>query len=895
MSDIVLRDYQIECVNKLKRYLNIPYRGVVSMMCGTGKTVIIKELIKIASSKISMIIVPSLILVDQVFTFMFDLLGFSVRTVCSKSGNYNLTSSDEIYKFLNSNKNKKVLIVCYKSMDKIQQLVDDYEVTINNTYVDEAHHLETSTKANWIKELSMKEYFKSMIFFTATPTQNMNNGDYNYAFDGEEANQDDIDEGEYTDIAFRYTLNQAIKDNYIVPYKLVFMIYFTPENETDQIITQKIIADALIYTMQKLKLRKMVTFHRKVKGGSVLPGSSSQEFHKLLNEIKPNEDFKLFHIDGDTSNTDRNVMFSLYKSCKHAILSSCKTMSEGIDIPCIDSIFINDPKFSEIDCIQTIGRPLRLHDDKKEAHIIVPINGNVFKSDFPKDLMKTQMKTFISIVRALRNEDVDFDTIFQDEKWETKMDQYISIVEHGKLETVNLDLNFIKSYIKDNTRRAIQRARVHFDVNLQAIKEYYEKYGKFPSEHTGDPKTIKLGTFIRNLKRSKRYNMGIESELKRRIEKIEEMFPNWKWDKSSPRQLDIEKVQKLKDFIEEYGDMPRSKSKRGRTNENACVNIRTDFRDKYNRGVLNPDTIKDLESIESWTWYDKSETQDYVNQIAEMLKILESGTTLPLLKGSLKNSYNNMKKSIESDRYKLLVEALMHIPGYTYKCSNETDVGRSKYNYTNTEKHTKENIQVAALKIKNIFEANNYEFNYIIPEEIKLPSDFVYFDIKDLQKEIKPALKTKEYVKRYVTEHTPYTKVNVVEVRGYNQKIFRHNTLVRFGFACVITGISEKCILDACHIKPFSEFDNKDDSYEDNGLLMASHFHKLYDNFKFSINSRGQIRYYKGLDPLITQYFRDGDRVRTLNLNFNNREKQYLKEHYQKFLDTYDNEDDIVK
>lgn len=893
MSDIVLRDYQIECVNKLKPYLNIPYRGLVSMMCGTGKTVIIKELIKIASSKICMIIVPSLILVDQVFTFMFDLLGFSVRTVCSKSGDYNLKTGDEIYQFLNSNKNKKVLIVCYKSMDKIEDLVADYEITIDNTYVDEAHHLENSSRANWIKELSMKEYFKSMIFFTATPTQNMNS-EYRDP-DDKESDQDEDQLFEYGDIAFRYTLNQAIKDNYIVPYKLVFMIYFTPENETDQNVKQKIIADALIHTMQKLKLRKMVTFHRKVKGGSVLPGSSSQEFHKLLNEIKLNEDFKLFHIDGDTSNTDRNVMFSLYKSCKHAILSSCKTMSEGIDIPCIDSIFINDPKFSEIDCIQTIGRPLRLHDDKKEAHIIVPINGNIFKSDFPKDLMKTEMKTFISIVRSLRNEDIDFDTIFQDEKWETKMDQYISIVEHGKLESVDLNLNFIKSYIKANTKKSMKCIKYTFDANLKSVKDYYDKYGKFPSDHATDTETLRLGKFITRLKNRKRYNIGSKAELKYKIEKVEELFPDWKWDKLTSRQLDIEKVQKLKDFIEEYGDMPRSKSKRGRENENACVNIRADFRDKYNRGVLNPDTIKDLESIELWTWYDKSETQDFVNQIAEIMQILESGTTLPLLKGPLKNSYNNMKKSIESDRYKLLVEALMHIPGYTYTCSKKAGTNRSKYNYTNTEKHTKENIQVAALKIKNIFEANNYEFNYIIPEEIKLPSDFVYFDIKDLQKEIKPALKTKEYVKRYVTEHTPYTKVNVVEVRGYNQKIFRHNTLVRFGFACVITGISEKCILDACHIKPFSEFDNKDDSYEDNGLLMASHFHKLYDNFKFSINSRGQIRYYKGLDPLITQYFRDGDRVRTLNLNFNNREKQYLKEHYQKFLDTYDNEDDIVK
>jgi putative restriction endonuclease len=62
------------------------------------------------------------------------------------------------------------------------------------------------------------------------------------------------------------------------------------------------------------------------------------------------------------------------------------------------------------------------------------------------------------------------------------------------------------------------------------------------------------------------------------------------------------------------------------------------------------------------------------------------------------------------------------------------------------------------------------------------------------------------------------------------QEIFRNNLITRFNNKCIITGTQ---IHNACHIVPYSETYNMDIN---NGILLNSHHHSLFDSYYMTIN-----------------------------------------------------------
>lgn len=64
------------------------------------------------------------------------------------------------------------------------------------------------------------------------------------------------------------------------------------------------------------------------------------------------------------------------------------------------------------------------------------------------------------------------------------------------------------------------------------------------------------------------------------------------------------------------------------------------------------------------------------------------------------------------------------------------------------------------------------------------------------------------------------------------QKEFRDQLLNRYN-KCIITGSTNLLLIEACHIIPFTDSNNMD---IDNGLLLYTSYHKMFDNYLWSIN-----------------------------------------------------------
>jgi len=83
--------------------------------------------------------------------------------------------------------------------------------------------------------------------------------------------------------------------------------------------------------------------------------------------------------------------------------------------------------------------------------------------------------------------------------------------------------------------------------------------------------------------------------------------------------------------------------------------------------------------------------------------------------------------------------------------------------------------------------------------------------------------------------------LQLVVSRGMDQRIFRKALLKAYSGKCCICELSVEELLEASHIKPYSECTNKERISVNNGLLLCANHHKLYDNEIIKINSDYKI------------------------------------------------------
>ncbi len=88
-------------------------------------------------------------------------------------------------------------------------------------------------------------------------------------------------------------------------------------------------------------------------------------------------DCDVHHIDGKQNALLRNRELRWLKDepakneCR--ILSNARCLSEGVDVPALDAVLFLNPRRSEIDVVQSVGRVMRKAENKKYGYIILPI------------------------------------------------------------------------------------------------------------------------------------------------------------------------------------------------------------------------------------------------------------------------------------------------------------------------------------------------------------------------------------------------------------------------------------------------------------------------------------------------------------------------------------------
>ncbi|GAA6803908.1 hypothetical protein HpHCM70_05380 [Helicobacter pylori] len=152
-----------------------------------------------------------------------------------------------------------------------------------------------------------------------------------------------------------------------------------------------------------------------------------------------NLQIKIDHIDGTMNckvRLEKLEELNTFKPNTCKVLSNARCLSEGVDVPALDSVIFFDGKSAMVDIIQAVGRVMRKAKHKKRGYIILPIALEESEiQNLDEAVNNTNFKNIWKVIKALRSHDpslVDEATFKEkikifgsdDEKYQDDDDEY---------------------------------------------------------------------------------------------------------------------------------------------------------------------------------------------------------------------------------------------------------------------------------------------------------------------------------------------------------------------------------------------------------------------------------------------------------------------------------------
>ncbi|GHR36041.1 helicase [Helicobacter pylori] len=122
-----------------------------------------------------------------------------------------------------------------------------------------------------------------------------------------------------------------------------------------------------------------------------------------------NLEISIDHIDGTMNCKERLEKLeelNTFKPNTCKVLSNARCLSEGVDVPALDSIVFFDGKSAMVDIIQAVGRVMRKAKHKKRGYIILPIALEESEiQNLDEAVNNTNFKNIWKVIKALRSHD----------------------------------------------------------------------------------------------------------------------------------------------------------------------------------------------------------------------------------------------------------------------------------------------------------------------------------------------------------------------------------------------------------------------------------------------------------------------------------------------------------
>lgn len=346
-----------------------------------------------------------------------------------------------------------VIFSTYQSIEAIHEAqelgMDDFDLVI----CDEAHRTTGVTLAgedasNFVK-IHDEKYIKASkrLYMTATPRLFDDNVKGKAAeHSAELASMDD--EAIYGPEFYRLGFGEAVDKGLLTDYKVLVMtveediaadvLAANPTNEINLTTASAMIGawNGLAkrsgaeqdtksgFEANAQPMRRTVAFAKDIKASKTIQETfptlirqyqEQLKDHAATNDVsKLNIDLQVAveHVDGTMNALERGNKISWLESSipedETRVLTNARCLSEGVDVPALDSVIFFHPRNSMVDVVQSVGRVMRKAEGKDYGYIILPvaIPPGVSPSQALND--NTRFRVVWQILNALRAHDDRF-------------------------------------------------------------------------------------------------------------------------------------------------------------------------------------------------------------------------------------------------------------------------------------------------------------------------------------------------------------------------------------------------------------------------------------------------------------------------------------------------------
>ncbi|KDU80239.1 restriction endonuclease family protein [Chlamydia muridarum] len=407
------RPHQEEAIRAIEEGFATHDKGRIYMACGTGKSLVGLWVVQKLQCKYTLVLVPSISLVDQMFREWAnntDFYTFRPIFVCSddtvgkkrKNDDEDMSVSElgfpvttdptRILELLKKEPNvPKIIFSTYQSSPKLFEACErEKDLIFDLVLADEAHRCagKVDTAFSTVHRLRSR----CRLFMTATPRIYSTQVKALSKDQGFEIVSMDDDE-KFGPLFYQLPFSQAIDRDLLCDYEVVIPLMsharyrqYAEEgafvqgegigveisdhgNDARTLASQILIAK----TMKQYHLQRTISYHSRTADAKKF----ADTFEAALEKIDQNQRPKKLNtscIFGYMTQGHRANILRDFKLTKEvSVIANVHCLSEGVDLPILNGIAFVDPKGSHIEIIQAVGRAIRQAPNKEKGYIIVPV------------------------------------------------------------------------------------------------------------------------------------------------------------------------------------------------------------------------------------------------------------------------------------------------------------------------------------------------------------------------------------------------------------------------------------------------------------------------------------------------------------------------------------------
>jgi superfamily II DNA or RNA helicase len=562
--------YQGEAMNKVVNGFQQADRGKLIMACGTGKTLVALFIREKLAAERTLVLMPSLQLMKQTIgewkrnrKVDFDFLPVCSDETVSKDDDDMPVSStsdlgfpvttdpEEIATFLRRRSGPRVVFATYQSSPEIAKAfklgrVPAFDLAI----ADEAHRCAAPHSSEFATILDKKNIkARRRLFMTATPRiysarvlRSARDAGFEFASMDDEERFGKV----FHRVAFREAIARKLLTDYQVAIIGVDNATYRDWAEKAWFITidGKEVKDAravagqigLAKAMRRYNLRRVITFHRIRKNAKEFSTSLPEVIDWMPTRQRPNGKLWTAYVDGTMSADDRQRMLRSLSEVgegERGLISNARCLTEGIDVPTLDGVAFIDPKRSEIDIAQAVGRAIRLADGKTIGTIVIPVFIDTDEPNPDVILDDSAFKPVWDVLLALRSHDEELEQQLDDLR--RMLGRLLRHNRRGSLRLpprIKVDIPDVCGFefARAFRVRLVEQTSASWDQYFGMLEQYVEenKDALVPEGYVIeiDGKRYALGVWINNQRRFYATGHGISDE---RIKRLEHAHESWAW------------------------------------------------------------------------------------------------------------------------------------------------------------------------------------------------------------------------------------------------------------------------------------------------------------------------------------------------------------------------------